>query len=299
MKIILADSGWKMRGGQWQTLYLAEGLREHGHQVTLLATHGSLLWDLASKSGIETRQTGIATFLALSSRADVIHVQDAASHTMAAIGSRKPFLVSRRVAFPIKETWLSRKKYARAAGYLAVSQFVAKELKRVGIAAEKIRVVHDGVPDVTPAAYAQHVAGLASEDPGKLNDLMRSSARLAGVELRMPESLLEAVSSGLLFLYLSKQEGLGSAVLLAMAAGLPIVASRVGGLPETIDEGFSGILVPNDASAVAQAIMTIASDRNLQLRWSENARRRYLALFTVERMVSQTLAAYRDLPTHA
>ncbi len=295
MKILLADAGWKMRGGQWQTLYLAEGLRQHGHQVTLLATHGSHLWDLAQRAGLDTRQTGFTTFLALGHRYDVIHVQDAATHTQAALGCRKPFLVSRRVAFPVQDGWASRKKYARAAGYLAVSQFVAKELQRAGVGKERIRVVYDGVPDVTPAAYAKHVSGLASADPGKLNDLMREAAQRAQVELRLPESLLEAVGAGLAFLYLSKQEGLGSAVLFALAAGLPIIASRVGGLPETIDEGFSGVLVPNDPGTVAAAIQTLASDRNLQLSWSDNARRRYLAHFTAEKMVANTLAAYREL----
>jgi hypothetical protein len=299
MKILLADSGWKMRGGQWQTLYLAEGLREHGHQVTLLASHGSLLWNLAHKAGLDTRQTGVTTFLALGGSFDVIHVQDAATHTQAALGCRKPFLVSRRVAFPVKESWLSRKKYARPAGYLAVSQYVAKELLRVSIPKEKIRVVHDGVPDVTPAAYAPHLSGLASEDPGKLNAMMRLAAELAAVDLKLPTALLEAVGSGLAFLYLSKQEGLGSAALFALAAGLPLIASRVGGLPETIEEGFSGILVPNDPPIVAQAIMTLAHDRNLQLAWSDNARRRYLAHFTAAKMVANTLTAYRELLPHA
>ncbi len=299
MKILLADAGWKMRGGQWQTFYLAQGLRAHGHQVILLATHGSLLWDVAAQAGLDTRQTGLTTMLSLSGRVDVIHVQDASSHTLAAVASRKPFLVSRRVAFPVRHSWLSRKKYARAAGYLAVSQAVAKELKLAGVPPEKTRVVYDGVPDVTPAAYAQHLCGIASEDPGKLNALMTEAAALAGADLRLHPALLEAIRSGLLFLYLSRQEGLGSGVLLAMAAGLPIVASRIGGLPETVDEGFSGLLVANEANAVARAIMTLSTDRNLQLRFSENSRRRYLNLFTTEHMVTNTLAAYRELLPHA
>lgn len=288
-----------MRGGQWQTFYLAEGLREHGHQVRLLANHGSHLWDMTRKAGFDVRQAGLITFFTMSNWADVIHVQDARTHTEAALAARKPFLVSRRVAFPVQDTWVSRKKYAKAAGYLAVSNYVAKELKRAGVPPEKIRVVPDGVPDVTPARYAQHVTGLASEDPGKLNDLMRASARRAGLPIQLPVSLLEAVESGILFLYLSKMEGLGSAALYAMAAGLPVVASRVGGLAETIDEGFSGILVPNDASAVAEAILTIATNKQLQLQFSENARRRYLANFTTQRMVEKTLAAYRELLPHA
>lgn len=295
MKILLADSGWKMRGGQWQTLYLAEGLREHGHSVTLLVRHGSLLWDLGHSANIATRQIGYTTMLALSRSHDAIHVQDATSHTMAALASVRPFVVSRRVAFPVKPGWLSQRKYARAAGYLAVSQAVAKELRRAAIDPLKIRVVADGVPDIAPAAYQQHVAALKSDDVGKLNALMMDSCQEAGAEIKLSENLAEALKGGFLFLYLSQSEGLGSAVLLAMAAGLPIVASRVGGLPEAVDEGFSGLLVPNEKLAVAQAINVLREDRNLALRFGENARRRYLKHYTLEHMVENTLSAYRGL----
>jgi hypothetical protein len=295
MKVLLCDSGWKMRGGQWQTLYLAEGLREQGHGVTLLLRHGSLLWDLAGRSGLHTRQIGLASMAASSRAHDVIHVQDAHSHTIAALACWNPFLVSRRVAFPIKPGWLSTKKYRRPAGYLAVSQAVAKELKRGGIDSARVVVVHDGAPDIKPARLERHVVGLRSDDPGKLNALMERSCELAAMELRLGDNLAEALQAGLLFLYLSKSEGLGSGVLLAMAAGLPIVASRIGGLPEAVDEGFSGLLVPNDAPAVAEAMAVLRDDRNLALRFSENARRRYLAHFTLEHMVDQTLNAYREL----
>ena len=295
MRILLADSGWKMRGGQWQTLYLAEGLRERGHAVTLLVRHGSLLWDLGHRANIATRQIGYTTMLALSRSHDVIHVQDAASHTMAAVASLSPFVVSRRVAFPVKPGWLSQKKYARPAGYLAVSQAVAKELRHTAIEPDKIRVVPDGVPDIAPASFQHHVAGLKSEDPGKLNALMVASCKQAGAELKLSDNLSDALKGGFLFLYLSQSEGLGSAVLLAMAAGLPIVASRVGGLPEAVDEGFSGLLIPNDPSAVAQAVNALRNDRNLALRFGENARRRYLKLYTLEHMIENTLTAYREL----
>ncbi len=295
MKILLADSGWKMRGGQWQTLYLAEGLREQGHQVTMLVRHGSLLWDLCSQSRLETKEVGLTSMLAASRNQDVVHVQDSHSHTLAALASLRPFFVSRRVAFPVKQTWASQKKYARAAGYLAVSQAAVRELKRAHVPAERIRVVYDGVPDIQPAALLPHIAGLKSEDPGKLNALMQLCCQEASAELILSENLSDALKSGLLFLYLSDSEGLGSAVLLAMAAGMPIVASRVGGLPEAVDEGFSGLLVQNNKTAVSKAIQAIREDRNLALRFSENARRRYLQLFTLEHMVTNTLAAYKEL----
>ena len=295
MKILLADSGWKMRGGQWQTLYLAEGLREQGHGVTLLVRYGSLLWDLGHRANIATRQIGYSTMFALSRSHDAIHVQDASSHTVAAIASTRPFVVSRRVAFPVKQGWLSQRKYDRAAGYLAVSNAVAKELRRAAIDPLKIRIVADGVPDIQPAAYEQHVAALKSDDAGKLNALMIESCREAGAQIVLSDNLADALKGGFLFLYLSQSEGLGSAVLLAMAAGMPIVASRVGGLSEAVDEGFSGLLVPNESAAVAQAIHTLREDRNLALRFGENARRRYLKHYTLELMVENTLSAYREL----
>ncbi len=295
MNILLADSGWKMRGGQWQTLYLAEGLRERGHRVILLLRHGSLLWELAQRSKLETRQIGYATMLALSGKQDVVHVQDAHAHTIAAIASRRPFLVSRRVAFPVKTGWWSKQKYQRAQGYLAVSEAVARELRKAEVPAAKIRVVYDGVPDIAPSSYSKVIRGVKSEDPGKMNLMMTEACALAEVELRLSENMAEALKDGLAFLYLSESEGLGSAVLLAMAAGMPIVASRIGGLPEAVDEGFSGLLVANEKKAVAAALTALRDDRNLSLRFSENARRRYLNLFTLDHMVGRTLEAYAEL----
>jgi glycosyltransferase involved in cell wall biosynthesis len=75
---------------------------------------------------------------------------------------------------------------------------------------------------------------------------------------------------------------------------MPIIASRTGGLVEAVDEGFSGLLVPNEKKAVAAALAALRDDRNLSLRFSENARRRYLSKFTLDNMVERTLDAYRE-----
>ncbi len=75
----------------------------------------------------------------------VVHAHDAKAHTLAALASRKTFVVSRRVAFPVKRTVASRWKYRRATRYLAVSEYVAGELRKAGVPAAKIDVVYDGV----------------------------------------------------------------------------------------------------------------------------------------------------------
>ena len=93
----------------------------------------------------------------------------------------------------------------------------------------------------------------------------------------------------------SRAEGLGSSALLAMAYGLPVVASRVGGLPEVVEEDRTGWLVPaNSSSALAEALVTAASDRERLARFGACARERVRA-FSDDTMVSRTEALYLRL----
>jgi glycosyltransferase involved in cell wall biosynthesis len=90
----------------------------------------------------------------------------------------------------------------------------------------------------------------------------------------------------------SRSEAWGLAALEAMAHGVPVIASDTGGLPEIVDAGNGGWLVPaGDPAALAQAIVEAASDpqglRNQGQRARERAR-----LFSVGRMVEQTEAFY-------
>ncbi len=88
----------------------------------------------------------------------------------------------------------------------------------------------------------------------------------------------------------SLSEGMSNAVLEYMAAGRPVVATRVGGNPETVAEGETGLLVPpEDATALADALRILIDDPNLRRRMGAAGRRRVQERFSVERMV----AAYR------
>jgi glycosyltransferase involved in cell wall biosynthesis len=84
-----------------------------------------------------------------------------------------------------------------------------------------------------------------------------------------------------LFVAPSHREALGMAVLEAMAAGLPVVATRVGGLPEAVEEGVSGLLVPRrDPAALSAALGRLLLDDGLAREMGEAGRRRVLERFT-------------------
>ena len=97
-----------------------------------------------------------------------------------------------------------------------------------------------------------------------------------------------------LFVMSSVTEGLGSAMLDAMACGTPVVATRAGGIPEAIEDGVHGLLVPpHDDEALAQAIVRLLKDEPLRRQLAAAAEERVRREFSVERMVAKTLEVYQ------
>jgi len=81
-----------------------------------------------------------------------------------------------------------------------------------------------------------------------------------------------------------------------MAAGAPVVATRVGGSPEVVDDGVTGCLVPpQDPAALAQAIAQLANDPTAAARMGERGRERAAQEFSVPRMTAETAALYEEL----
>jgi glycosyltransferase involved in cell wall biosynthesis len=96
-----------------------------------------------------------------------------------------------------------------------------------------------------------------------------------------------------LFAMSSVTEGLGTALLDAMACARAIVATRTGGIPEVVEDGVTGRLAaPRDHAAMAQLILALLADQSLRRQMGEAGLARVQARFTVERMVAETAAVY-------
>lgn len=114
------------------------------------------------------------------------------------------------------------------------------------------------------------------------------SVRLLGFREDVPD-LLRAAD---LFCLSSYLEGMGTSILDAMAAGLPVVGTRVGGIPEAVAEGETGLLVPaRSPEDLAGALARLAGDRGMREAMGERARER-VREFSADRTAERTRSVY-------
>jgi len=94
----------------------------------------------------------------------------------------------------------------------------------------------------------------------------------------------------------SLNEALPNVLLESMAAGVPVVSTAVGGAPEAVHDGVTGLLVPaGDAGAIARAVGQLLSDRELAVRLGQAGRRLVLEHFPLDAMVGATERLYHSL----
>lgn len=213
----------------------------------------------------------------------------------------------------------------RLDGNVAVSADGAKRIEDFyALGRGSVHVIHNGVPPPAhpPTAQARThddvVVGCVGRlDPVKGQDvLIDALTRLPGVRARLigsgaQEAALRARASRLgvadrveltgwsdrvsdllgdldIYCQPSRYETLGLALIEAMGAGLPCVASTTGGVPELLDGGRCGRLVPTgDPAALATAIGRLAADPPARERLGRLARERTLAAFTTARMAAR------------
>lgn len=98
------------------------------------------------------------------------------------------------------------------------------------------------------------------------------------------------------FAFPSTLEALGTSVLDAMALRKPVVATRAGGIPESVQDGVTGLLVPpGDAHALAEALCAVLRQPERGRAFGQAGRRRVEQFFTVERMGAGNLKVYQNV----
>lgn len=214
---------------------------------------------------------------------------------------------------------------------IAVSEEGRQLAIQEGIAcADKIVVVHNGIPETAgqcranpgrcpvkitmvarfqePKNHPQALAALArmtdlvwqidfvgdgplKERAQKLVDMLRLSDRVSFLgEL---DAVADRLAQSQIFLLISKSEGFPYGVLEAMRAGLPVVATSVGGIPEAVLDGQTGYLIPPGRIDVLEMrLRELIADAELRALMGASARKRYLENFTLDKMVCRTLEVY-------
>lgn len=110
------------------------------------------------------------------------------------------------------------------------------------------------------------------------------------------EDLAEILPCLDLVVHPALMEGLGVSLLQAASAGVPIVASRVGGIPEAVREGENGLLVPpGDVAALHNAIGALLADPQRRKVLGQAGRTRMAREFSIDAMVEGNLKVYREL----
>ena len=307
---------------------LLQRLRRAGLATSAISIRGD--WDLVAARRIRA--------LARTWNAEVVHAHDARSHAVSLIAlldrPHIPLVVTRRVSQPLRG--IRRQYAARVARFIAASAVVRETLVQSGVEPDRVDVVHPGVP--RPAVRAARdwraecrwpresvLCGVVGATTGAGLEAVTAIAERLGTRARQrarfllfggpssgPERLagVEAFRAGFvdeihpalagvdLLLHLPTVDSLGTAVIDAMALGVPPLAFAVSGLPELIDDGVTGILAPpGDLDSLAEAmgrlVLSAGPRRALAQRGPAHAAR-----FSVEAMTDAVERIYRQGAPH-
>jgi len=241
-------------------------------------------------------------------------------------------VVTRRVAFPPKRV---RLKYGWGVDtFIAISEAVRTAMVAAGVAANRIQVVYSGIPtpQVSKQRDWRRERGWPEDTVvcGMVGAMTREKGidAITAIARRLPADVLsrtrlvllggkgkgETLAAGLeafdagfvtevhdavagldLLWHPARSEGLGTAVIDAMALGVPPIAFAVGGLPEVIQDGESGVLIPaGDIDAFAAAAARLITDAGLRARLAERARKRARD-FDADAMIERTAEVYKSV----
>jgi glycosyltransferase involved in cell wall biosynthesis len=119
---------------------------------------------------------------------------------------------------------------------------------------------------------------------------VRDRVEFLGRRTDIPEILSQAH----VFALATHWEGFPLSILEAMRAGLPVIASKVGGVPEAVTDGATGFLVESgDTASFREKLDRLVAQPTLRQAMGDAGRQRYLAWFTLEPMLRKTLMVYQ------
>jgi glycosyltransferase involved in cell wall biosynthesis len=307
------------------------GLERHGVEIEVLAPGTYRDYGLAYGGGIVhnlRRRPWMAPLMLFSmlrtlrraaKRADLVHAHWLAAGLVAAFAGR-PFVITLQgsgsagkfadLELARRAPWLVGFVLRRARVVICVSQALAEAARRCG--ARDVRVIPNGVEipveigrETEPAEVLY--AGRLSPEKG-IRELVEATqgmnlvvagdgplrSLVPGALGLLPHAELDHLYARAAVVVLpSYSEGLPLVVVEAMAHGRPVVASAVGGIPDLIVDGVTGLLVPpGDAVALRAAIEKLLADPALRRRMGVAGRERIIELCSLEHVTQATLAAY-------
>jgi glycosyltransferase involved in cell wall biosynthesis len=136
---------------------------------------------------------------------------------------------------------------------------------------------------------------------GPEESLIREEVHRRGLDgsvrfLGLRTDVEELLSGSDLFLLTSVSEGIPVTLIEAMGVALPVVATRVGGVGEVVDDGLTGLLTPSgDDARLAEHILTLANNPDVRDRMGRAGRERALSLFSERRMHDGYLRLYEEM----
>jgi starch synthase len=155
----------------------------------------------------------------------------------------------------------------------------------------------DASAQLVLCAGAPDTPELAAEVADLVSGLQASRSGVTWIPEMLPKpSVIQLLTHALAFACPSVYEPLGIVNLEAMACGTAVVGSAVGGIPEVVDDGVTGLLVPpDDPAALADALNALLRDPDRARAYGDAGRARAVGEFSWPAIASETVALYREL----
>ncbi|MFW5757407.1 MAG: glycosyltransferase [Bacteroidota bacterium] len=360
-KILFISSPLTWRGGEQQLAYLLEILTENNVAFGVVCPVKSAFHRLCTQKGYQVHSfvfrgifnlvVGLFVYrICKRYRYSLLHANDSHAHMAAVwssvLGCKAPVVLHRRVDFPVKNTFFSRKKYnwPAIAAIICISEEVKRVLEPAVYNKKIIHVINSGIDlkrfeqgistsvDLRKLynipAHKKIVGIVAALAAHKDHKTFVETAELVltkrddvvfiaigeGKTRNKTETLIKqkeltgkVIIAGFMhnipailpqldcFLLTSQTEGMGTSLLDAFAAGIPVVATNAGGIPEIIIHQKTGLLAPvKDAKTLSENVSLLLDDQNMR-KYLVSQAKKHLQRFTYQEMGIKTIRIYQML----